>query len=885
VASYDSADLLARLRTQLRRPSTDETLTDAQGYQALTDAQNAIYEDVFTRSPDSMTGALVALTSLDGGYTFPFGTDANGDAIEPLGHVGIYTSPAAVADCAWQVNVDYLNEGTRIRIPNGRTYSGTLYWRGVLPPAAISATSPPSLTPASARVLIVYWAAAEYAGWGDLKDATSYRNKYTEGLGRLLLRLKTQFRLGPSYTPLLSFGGGGNGGSGGLPFPNLPWVNVKDAPYNATGDGLTDDTAAIQAAMTAAAGKKLIFDDGASYFVSAPLVLPSNVDVDFNGATFASQRSDGLIRIRLTTGFFSNVGNSGVTFRNGVIDLGQTYLPTLTLADYNSGNVFNVGIYCNGAADIRTVGMVYRNLYTRAFFSLNGSGYHDLLRTASSSPVQLQGYMAEHICVATFGGDLTIDKLRVNNTACAPSVGTCAVLLSGTTGTISCSSVYANWSGRDLTSGHQLQTIAMYGNHAEASFTNCRSYNTLFGFMRIAESTQVEVSDFRVSYAPTADPSQQAFSIESTGINIIAGTGTVTIAGGAGAATFTTSQAGIITNGSIVSVAGVPYLVSAFNGTTTCTLSGGPVTSVCPNQVAAGFFVSLGGVQCGTSDIHVHHGTVKESYSSARIGMALTSTDYAAPLVNIRAHDIDFVNIKNAVEVGGPYQTITLRRLHMRGLYAGYISYNETLGGAITATHGVTAANSVCTGLKISDCDWDTPVSGGNIPINMSFGTYAGTIGTVEFGRNKLKGSGTTQAIVYRGIAGQGRLIIRGCEMDNYTIALDVANVSELTVEQNRPRNITTFYSPAGTIGTAIVRNNPGYNPVGPSAVTVAASPMTYTAGASPEVLYVKGGTVTTITKGGITLAAVTDQAISLAPNQACVITYTVAPTMAKDVL
>lgn len=294
MASYDSADLLARLRTQLRRPSTDETLTDAQGYQALTDAQNAIYEDVFTRSPDSMTGALVALTSLDGGYTFPFGTDANGDAIEPLGHVGIYTSPNAVADCAWQLNQDYLNEGTRIRIPNGRTYSGTLYWRGVLPPAAISASSPPSLTPASSRVLIVYWAAAEYAGWGDLKDATSYRNKYTEGLGRLLLRLKTQFRLGPSYTPLLNFGGG-VGGSGGPPFPRLPWINISDAPYNADAAGLLDATAAITAAIAAAPeGTWLIGNPGATYLVGAVPLITKPITIDF-GMSYLKPNTTGIM--------------------------------------------------------------------------------------------------------------------------------------------------------------------------------------------------------------------------------------------------------------------------------------------------------------------------------------------------------------------------------------------------------------------------------------------------------------------------------------------------------------------------------------------------------------------------------------------------------------
>ena len=84
-------------------------------------------------------------------------------------------------------------------------------------------------------------------------------------------------------------------------------------------------------------------------------------------------------------------------------------------------------------------------------------------------------------------------------------------------------------------------------------------------------------------------------------------------------------------------------------------------------------------------------------------------------------------------------------------------------------------------------------------------------------------------------------------------------------------------------LGTNIIKNNRGYNPVGISSITVGASPYTYTAGASPETVYVSGGTVTSITKSGNNFG-LTSGAFNLEPYESIVVTYTVKPTMYKDV-
>ena len=83
---------------------------------------------------------------------------------------------------------------------------------------------------------------------------------------------------------------------------------------------------------------------------------------------------------------------------------------------------------------------------------------------------------------------------------------------------------------------------------------------------------------------------------------------------------------------------------------------------------------------------------------------------------------------------------------------------------------------------------------------------------------------------------------------------------------------------------STIIRNNKGYNPVGVSSITVGSSPFTYTAGMSPETVYIRGGTVSDISVGGTTIFTDTGHWVDLEPHQSVVITYSDAPTMTKYV-
>lgn len=79
------------------------------------------------------------------------------------------------------------------------------------------------------------------------------------------------------------------------------------------------------------------------------------------------------------------------------------------------------------------------------------------------------------------------------------------------------------------------------------------------------------------------------------------------------------------------------------------------------------------------------------------------------------------------------------------------------------------------------------------------------------------------------------------------------------------------------------IRDNRGHNPQGAATIAVGASPFTYTAGRTPEAVYISGGTVSAIAKNGRTIFAATQATVMLEPGEAVTVTYSVTPTMEKD--
>lgn len=181
------------------RPSAD-SMADTDKYARLADSQVSVINQIATIAPLVLPHVVTQMTTADSGATFQYGTDGNGYPIFPVGNASIYPSLQAIPDYPWIPNVEYLDEGTQIRMPNGRLWSGTLYWYGISPvvsqPLPISATNAPVLQPVGARILIVIDAVKKYAEEFNRNPAlaATMQAQWTQEFGQWLTQMRRHIR-------------------------------------------------------------------------------------------------------------------------------------------------------------------------------------------------------------------------------------------------------------------------------------------------------------------------------------------------------------------------------------------------------------------------------------------------------------------------------------------------------------------------------------------------------------------------------------------------------------------------------------------------------------------------------------------------------------------
>lgn len=180
MANYDSADLLSRFEMHSGRPSSDASLSTAQKYQYLSDAQLEVARILMVHAPHAMMTAPALMTTADSGATYTF---AGG--ITPLGAVQIYDAlnGRLLRPCTnWDSSGDYVWEGSKIRIPKGgtRTFASGPYARYVTAPTVLDGSTAPTLTPDNARILIVYKALEMWASGRGQRDPAPFEKMFAK---------------------------------------------------------------------------------------------------------------------------------------------------------------------------------------------------------------------------------------------------------------------------------------------------------------------------------------------------------------------------------------------------------------------------------------------------------------------------------------------------------------------------------------------------------------------------------------------------------------------------------------------------------------------------------------------------------------------------------
>src|SRR5205085_6205841 len=103
--------------------------------------------------------------------------------------------------------------------------------------------------------------------------------------------------------------------------PGALYVNVKNSPYNATGNGTTDDTTAINAAIASLTSGGTCFFPPGTYKTSASIVMQPNVHVLGSGRAATTIKIAGNLSAP-STGVFQWQSKDYCSIRELTIDLG-----------------------------------------------------------------------------------------------------------------------------------------------------------------------------------------------------------------------------------------------------------------------------------------------------------------------------------------------------------------------------------------------------------------------------------------------------------------------------------------------------------------------------------------------------------------------------------
>ncbi len=171
---------------------------------------------------------------------------------------------------------------------------------------------------------------------------------------------------------------------------SLGYVNVQNQPYSAKGDGVTDDTAAIQSALTAAGAKggSIVFLPVGNYYIGGHLTVPANITLAgvWRAPTAYSQNKGTTLLAVENAGNTSGVPFITLTGPNSTLEGVTIFYPDQVLN--NPPTQYPWTVRCSGGDNptIQNVTMV--NPYLGVDFATHASGRH-LIRGLYGQPLRV----------------------------------------------------------------------------------------------------------------------------------------------------------------------------------------------------------------------------------------------------------------------------------------------------------------------------------------------------------------------------------------------------------------------------------------------------------------------------------------------------------------
>jgi hypothetical protein len=150
MADWDSADCLRRFKDKAGLEDATELDDNIDIYPLIADGQEEAIREVAARYPFALYSAPQLMVPSGDRKTFKY-PQVNGQDSMPMGWVQIAPRLTAFSGdllfTGWVNGVEFMDEGVQIRIPGDRSYSGDLYFRGVMRPARVTAAVGISLLP------------------------------------------------------------------------------------------------------------------------------------------------------------------------------------------------------------------------------------------------------------------------------------------------------------------------------------------------------------------------------------------------------------------------------------------------------------------------------------------------------------------------------------------------------------------------------------------------------------------------------------------------------------------------------------------------------------------------------------------------------------------